>query len=209
VLVRIAFTVMVSSLGVALLLQNRAGRGARYAACPIFGTRERALLVAAAFVGGVMSGLAGCGENIVVFMLMVLLFRVSEKIVTPTTVILMTIVTIAGFGLHALVIRDFDRVVTGYWLAAVPIVAVGAPLGAIICSRMSRRGIVGVLLLLITAELVSTAVIIPMSPLVEITAAVSIVFFGALNWVMSSIHFYDPKAAATASGTSAVPVLAE
>jgi uncharacterized membrane protein YfcA len=209
VLVRIAFTVMVASLGVALVLQNRAGRGRRYAACPIFGTRERGLLLVAGFVGGVMSGLAGCGENIVVFMLMVLLFRVSEKIVTPTTVILMTIVTIAGFGLHALVIRDFDRVVAGYWLAAVPIVAVGAPLGAILCSRMSRRAIVGVLLLLITAELLSTALIIPMSPLVEITAALSILFFGGLNWVMSSLQRYAPKEDAPLWNGKAVPVIAE
>ena len=190
VLVRIAFTVMVASLGVALVLQNRAGRRGRHLACPIFGARVRGLLVLAGLLGGIMSGLAGCGENIVVFMLMVLLFRVSEKIVTPTTVILMTIVTIAGFGLHALVIGDFDRVVTGYWLAAVPIVAVGAPLGAILCSRMSRSAIVGVLLLLITAELVSTILIIPMSRVVEITAALSIVFFGTLNWMMSSIRFY-------------------
>jgi uncharacterized membrane protein YfcA len=209
VLVRVAFTVMVSSLGVALLLQNRAGRGKRHPACPIFGVRERVLLLLAGSVGGVMSGLAGCGENIVVFMLMVLLFRVSEKIVTPTTVILMTIVTIAGFGLHVLVIGDFDRVVAGYWLAAVPIVAVGAPLGAIICSRMSRRAIVGLLLLLITAEFVSTVLIIPMSPLVEMTVALSIVFFGTLNWVMISISLYARRPCEGTWEADAIRVLAE
>jgi uncharacterized membrane protein YfcA len=188
--VRVAFTVMVSSLGVALVLLNRAKSVKRHMRCPIWGPRERALLVAAGFLGGLMSGLAGCGENIVVFMLMVLLFRVSEKIATPTTVILMTIVTLVGFGLHALVIRDFDPVVTGYWLAAVPIVAVGAPLGAIICSRMSRRAIVMVLLCLITAECVSTILIVPMSHLVQVTAALSLLLFGTLNWVMSSIQLY-------------------
>lgn len=200
VLVRIAFTVMVSSLGVALVLLNRTQNVKRHLFCPIFGARERALLVLAGLLGGLMSGLAGCGENIAVFMLMVLLFRVSEKIVTPTTVILMTIVTIAGFGLHALVIRDFDRTVTSYWLAAVPIVSVGAPLGAIICSRMSRRAIVGVLLFLIAAEFTSTVLIIPMSHRVEITAALCLVFFGALNWIMSSIKLYAREAPATAPG---------
>ena len=193
VLVRVAFTVMVSTLGVALVLINRTSDVRRHPGCPVFGVRERALLVLAGALGGVMSGLAGCGENIVVFMLMVLLFRVSEKIATPTTVILMTIVTIAGFALHALVIRDFNATVTGYWLAAVPIVCVGAPLGAVLCSRMSRRAIVGVLLVLITAELTSTLLIVPMSRKVEITAALCLVFFGGLNLVMSSIGFYAGK----------------
>lgn len=190
VLVRIAFTVMVSTLGVALLLTNQTNDVRRHLACPIFGWRERWLLVLAGLLGGAMSALAGCGENIVVFMLMVLLFRVSEKVATPTTVILMTIVTIAGFGLHALVIRDFDRTVTGYWLAAVPIVCVGAPIGAILCSKMSRRVIVGVLLFLIAAELTSTLLIIPMSRSVEFTAALCMFFFGGLNWLMSSVTFY-------------------
>ena len=193
VLVRIAFTVMVSSLGVALVLMNRGERDGRHLTLPRFGAREKALIALAGLLGGMMSGLAGCGENIVVFMLMVLLFRVSEKVVTPTTVILMTIVTIAGFGLHALAIRDFDRTVTGYWLAAVPIVSVGAPLGAILCSKMSRRAIVGVLLVLIAAEFTSTVLIIPMSRRVAIAAALSLVFFGTLNWVMSATHVYAPK----------------
>jgi uncharacterized membrane protein YfcA len=195
VLVRIAFTVMVSSLGIALVVQNWRDRGERHLACPILGARERGFLLLAGAIGGIMSGLVGCGENIVVFMLMVLLFRTSEKIVTPTTVILMTMVTIAGFGLHALVIRDFDHVVAGYWLAAVPIVAVGAPLGAVVCSRMSRQAIVFVLLGLIGAECMSTVLIIPMSRTIEITAILSIVFFGAINWVMSSIKLYagDPR----------------
>jgi uncharacterized protein len=194
VLVRIAFTVMVSSLGVALLLLNRRGVELRHMQLPVFGVKEKALLLLAGIVGGAMSGLAGCGENIVVFMVMVLLFRVSEKIVTPTTVVLMTIVTITGFALHALVIQDFTRTVAGYWLAAVPIVAVGAPLGAILCSKMSRRAIVNVLLTLIAAEFTSTVLIIPMSRRVAITATLSLAFFGTLNWVMSAINAYAPRA---------------
>jgi uncharacterized membrane protein YfcA len=65
-LVRISFTVMVSSLAVSLIILNRRERGARNLRCPVFGGREKALIVAAGFVGGVMSGLVGCGENIVI-----------------------------------------------------------------------------------------------------------------------------------------------
>ena len=195
VLVRIAFTVMVSTLGVALLLMNRKDMVMRHLRVPVFGATEKLLILGAGFVGGMMSGLAGCGENIAVFTVMVLLFRVSEKIATPTTVILMTMVTLAGFGLHVFAVHDFDRTVTSYWLAAAPIVAVGAPLGAILCSKMSRRTIVNVLLVLIGAEFTSTVLIIPMSRRVAIAATLSLVFFGMLNWVMSSIHAYAPRIA--------------
>jgi uncharacterized membrane protein YfcA len=200
VLVRIAFTIMVSSLGVALLLMNRKELTMRHLSLPDFGAKEKALITAAGMVGGLMSGLAGCGENIVVFMVMVLLFRVSEKVVTPTTVILMTIVTLTGFALHVFAVGDFSRTVTSYWLAAVPIVAVGAPLGAIICSKMSRRAIVNVLLVLIAAEFTSTVLIIPMSRKVAITAALSLAFFGTVNWVMSSVHIYAPRVGDAALG---------
>jgi uncharacterized membrane protein YfcA len=193
VLVRIAFTIMVSSLGMALLLLNRKELEMRHLSMPVFGPKEKAVILAAGMVGGLMSGLAGCGENIVVFTVMVLLFRVSEKVVTPTTVILMTIVTLTGFALHVIAVGDFSRTVTSYWLAAVPIVAVGAPLGAIICSKMSRRAIVNVLLVLIAAELTSTVLIIPMSRKVAITGALSLAFFGTLNWIMSSVHIYAPR----------------
>ena len=189
-LVKIAFTVMVSSLAVALLLLNRKEKGIRNQLCPLFGVREKSFIVLAGLLGGIMSGLVGCGENIVVFMVMVLLFRVSEKVVTPTTVILMTIVTIAGFAVHVFAVRDFPPHVEAYWLAAVPIVAVGAPLGAYLCSLMSRRTIANILIGLIALEFVSTIILIPMSRAVALTAAGTLVVFGFLNWKMSRIDLY-------------------
>jgi uncharacterized membrane protein YfcA len=189
-LVRIAFTVMLSSLGVALLVLNRNDRGQRHAHMPIFGPREKILLMVAGFAGGMVSALIGCGENIVVFMVMVLLFRVSEKVVTPTTVLLMTIVTIPAFCLHVFLLGDFSPQVEGYWLAAVPVVVVGAPLGALLSSRMSRRATANTLIGLIALELVSTIVLIPMSTAVKFTAAGTLLVFGVLNGWMSRVNYY-------------------
>lgn len=98
VLVRVSFTVLVTSLAIALLLINRNEHAMRNAVCPLFGNREKSILVAAGFIGGTVSALVGCGENIVAFMGMALLFRISEKVATPTAVILMTIVALAGFA---------------------------------------------------------------------------------------------------------------
>lgn len=108
VYVRTSFTVLVSSMGVALLLANRERDVLRNIGIPLYGASEKSVLVAAGFLGGVVSALVGTGENTVVFMVMVLLFRVSEKIVTPTTVVLMTMVTIPGFLVHLFLLHDFS-----------------------------------------------------------------------------------------------------
>src|ERR1700727_2686406 len=82
VFVRTSFTVLVSSMGVALLLINREKIVLRNQRIPIFGASEKSILIAAGFLGGVVSALVGTGINSIVFMVMVLLFRINEKIVT-------------------------------------------------------------------------------------------------------------------------------
>ena len=71
--------------------------------------------------------------------------------------------------------------VMGYWLAAVPVVAVGAPLGALICSYMARRAIVSVLLALIALEFVSTIVLVPISRAVLLASVGTLLVCG--SWI--------------------------
>jgi uncharacterized protein len=193
VFVRTSFTVLVSSMGVALLLINREKTVLRNERIPIYGTTEKSILIAAGLLGGVISALVGTGENSVVFMVMVLLFRVNEKIVTPTTVILMTMVTIPGFLLHVFVMKDFTPAVMGYWLAAVPVVAVGAPLGALICSHMKRHSIVVLLLFLIALEFCSTLFLVPMSRPVLWASLATLAVCGCIDWAMSRATSYRPE----------------
>lgn len=198
-LVKVAFTVMLASLAVAILIMNRnEHKSQRHDCIPVFGSKEKALLMAAGFAGELMSGVVGCGENIATFMAMVLLFRITETIATPTTVILMTIVTIFGFGLHALALGTFTPVIKGYWLAAVPISCVTGPLGALLCTYMPRKLIVNILLTLISIEFVSTLILVHMSPAVALTAAITLVGTGLLCWYMCTTDIYAPKAEVTA-----------
>jgi uncharacterized protein len=192
VIVRTSFTVLVSSLGLALLLVNREKFALRNQVMPIFGVSEKSVLIAAGFLGGVVSALVGTGENSVIFMVMVLLFRLCEKVVTPTTVILMTMVTIPGFLLHLFFLRDFTPTVMGYWLAAVPVVAVGAPLGALICSHMKRHSIVLLLLSLIALEFLSTLFLVPMSRPVLWASLATLSVCGSIDWAMSRATRYHP-----------------
>jgi hypothetical protein len=70
------------------------------------------------------------------FSVLVLLFRISESIATPTSVILMAINSVFGVLLHIYFFDGINAQVQAYWLASVPVVVVGAPLGAYFCSRM-------------------------------------------------------------------------
>src|SRR6201996_227208 len=192
-LTRVSFTVMVSSLGVALILINRSEHESRNEALPIFGAQEKWVLVISGLIGGAVSALVGSGANTVAFMVMVLLFRISEKIATPTTVLLMAMVSLAGFAFHVAVLRDFGPTVTGYWLAAVPVVVLGAPLGALSCSYMPRRAIVLLLLFLIALEFLSTLLLVPLSRAILLSSAVTLAICAFVNWVMSRARCHRPE----------------
>jgi uncharacterized membrane protein YfcA len=159
--VRLLFTAILVSLGLALWISRRFAPDRRDC-IELCGRGELAALMGAGLLGGLLSGLAAVGENTIMFVLLVLGFRVCERVVTPTTVVLLTVVTWTGFATHALVMADFRGPVVDMWLAAVPVVAVGAPAGALLCTRMSRDVIVRILYVLIAVEFTSTLLIVPM-----------------------------------------------
>ena len=160
--VRLLFTAILVSLALALWISRRHAPH-RYDEIELFGLGEQGALVVAGLVGGLLSGLAAVGENTIMFVLLVLGFRVCERVVTPTTVVLLTTVTLAGFFTHLLVMTDFTGPVVDMWLAAVPVVAFGAPTGALLVTRMSRDNIVRTLYVLIAIEFVSTLLLVPMT----------------------------------------------
>lgn len=190
--VRVAFTLLLTGLGIALLIFRLVGGRLRNPHVPAWGRRERGLVVGCGLLGGALSGAAGVGENTVMFILLVMLFRVSEKLATPTTVILMTTVSVACFLTHVVAMDDFHGQVVAHWLAAAPVVAVGAPLGALICTRLSPELIRVVLWVLISAELVSTLLLVPMPvpSLVGLFGVLALTTLGCL--ALSRVERYAP-----------------
>lgn len=190
--IKLSFTVMVSSFAITLYLVNRGGRACHQRIVEV-GTREKSLLLAAGFLGGMLSGLVGGGIDIVCFSLMVLLFRLSVKVATPTSVVLMALNAIVGFGLHYFVIGGFTETVRDYWLAAVPVVVVGAPAGALICARLNNRTIANVLIGLLGIELVSTLWIIPLNEHLALTGILAFICFSFLFYTMHRSKLYTPE----------------
>lgn len=174
--VRLLFTAILVGLGIALFVSRRFAPDRREYLSGS-GRRELLVLIVVGLLGGMLSGVAAVGENTLMFILLVLGFRVCERVVTPTTVVLLTIVSVTAFATHAFVIRDFQSPVVEMWLAAVPIVAIGAPLGALLLTRMSRDVIVRILYVLISIELVSTLLLVPMAGAQALLFGLAIVAF--------------------------------
>lgn len=181
--IKMSFTMMLASFGITLIVLNRGIRN-YHETMPIWRLRERGILLLAGFLGGMMSGLVGSGIDIFTFSVMVVLFHFCEKVATPTSVIVMAINSLTGFALQAFILQDFTEPVVSYWLAAIPVVVVGAPLGAMLCSLMKRETIVHFLIGLISMEVVTSIALIPFRPITVYGSFIALVIFSCLNYFM-------------------------
>ena len=192
-IIKLSFTMMVCSFGIVLFVLNRTKRR-RNLTIPSWGKREQVFSLVAGLWGGVVSGLVGSGIDIVGFSAMVLLFGLCEKVSTPTSVILMAINAVVGFFLHQYFVGDFIEPITNYWLAAVPVVVVGAPAGAMLCNLMRRKTIFRILIGLISIELVSSLLLIPLdAQLLCCSLFVFVFFLSIYYWMYQSKIYVTPS----------------
>lgn len=125
--------------------------------------------------GGVVSSQLGSGADMLCFMVMTLGYGLNEKIAVPTSVVIMATVSVAGF-LFRLLMPQPIGVVWEYWAVAAPVVAIGAPLGAWVASRIHNDAILLLVFLLVGAEAISTGLLIPIDgPRLVMIVAVALV----------------------------------
>lgn len=184
--IKFFFTMMISSFGMILFLLNLSPRK-RNLVIPFWGKKEQRLSILVGIWGGITSSFVGSGMDIFGFAVMVLLFGLCEKVSTPTSVILMAINAVVGTILHVYIIKDFDEPIVSYWLAAIPIVVVGAPFGAILSSLLKRQTITKILIGLIVIESLSSFLLIPLSaPLIYFSLFFFSLFFSIYYWMYHS-----------------------
>lgn len=95
------------------------------------------------------------------FMVMTLGYRLEPRVAVPTAVLIMAATSAVGFTFRLLQSKPIG-VAWGYWAVAVPIVMIGAPLGAWVASKVRADVILGGVLVLIAAEVVSSTLLIPL-----------------------------------------------
>ncbi|MBQ4836932.1 MULTISPECIES: sulfite exporter TauE/SafE family protein [Pseudoalteromonas] len=110
-----------------------------------------------AFVGGIASGLVGSGSDIALFALLVIAYNADIKKATATSVVVMAFTSLIGSAMNAWYLGAITPQIESYLLAAIPIVVVGAPLGAYVCSKVKVGQLVSFLLLLIVLEVSFTS----------------------------------------------------
>lgn len=161
---KMLFTSTWLAFAVALWHINRArGRQTRDDLSEV-GPRAPWLLAAVGVLGGVVTAITGSGLDILTFSLLVLLFRVSEQVATPTSVVLMGVNALIGATWKGTLGAGLAPEAWSYWWVCVPVVVVGAPLGAQFIRGRSRLFIARLLTASILIQFVAALIIVPQSP---------------------------------------------
>ena len=147
-------------------------------------------MLSGGFLGGIFSGIAGSGIDICSFAILTLLFRVSEKTATPTSVVLMAINTCIGFGYRQFVMDEIVQDSWDYFFVCIPIVVIGAPLGSIIGSFLYREVLAIFVYVTDTVQLIAALVIVKpwkISTTLLITSIVFIIGGGIIFSILTRI----------------------
>lgn len=143
---------------------------------------QQAELMAIGFIGGILSAILGSGIDICTFSFVTMKYKLSEKIATPTSVVLMASNAVVGFLLHQYVIQDINPVVYNYWLVCIPVVVLGAPMGALTANLARRLHIVNFLCAVILVQFVGAILILK--------PAGSLLLFSAGSFLTGMIIFF-------------------
>lgn len=157
------FTSLWLSFAVALYWINRDRGRLVHARITELGPWQSLMLVLVGVAGGVVSGVTGSGLDMMTFTLLTLYFRVSEKVATPTSVVLMAGNAVTGAIWAGLIQQRLAAEAWDYWYACVPVVVVGAPLGAYFIRARTRRFIASFLCVCIAIQFLGALVIVPQS----------------------------------------------
>ena len=171
------------SFTVALFLLNRYRKRTTYRTIQGFNWWKGIVLVLVGLFGGMFTSFVGSGLNICCFSILTLLFRVSEKIAVPTSVILMAFNSVVGSFWRIVMMGDVDTEAYEYLAVCVPIVVIGAPLGSIIGSHFHRQVLAALVYILDTLSLVSAFILVKQTPQL-IGLSIGLIVGGALLFIL-------------------------
>lgn len=178
--IKVTFTIALAALAYIVWLALDEGEmGAEE--MPSWNRRIWLGILGAGFVGGVGSALTGSGVDVALFLFLVVLAGLHPRVGVPTSVIAMAFVSSAGFLILGVLHGQLDVTlagdqvvaiggepippapsakydVFGLWLAAIPIVVWGAPIGTHFIHVLKDKALIAFVAAMATLEVVSTAV---------------------------------------------------
>ena len=158
-----------------------------------FHWHEKISIIIVGIIGGGIGSLLGSGLDIFSFSYVTMRYHLSEKVATPTSVVIMAINSIVGFSLHYFFINDFGTAEFNYWLVCIPVVVFGAPMGAYFINAQTRGFISKFLYVVIFAQFIGALFIIkPSGSLLYFSIIVflfGVFFFFGFAWLSKRIKF--------------------
>ncbi|NBC02900.1 MAG: TSUP family transporter, partial [Bacteroidetes bacterium] len=148
------------SFGIALWVVNFVQKRESVESLPTLTAGQKTELLLVGMAGGIFSSILGNGLDICTFAYVILKYGLSEKVATPTSVILMASNAIAGFLIHAFVLESMQTEAINYLLVCIPVVIFGAPLGAFTINKIGRKPIASILIAIIVIQFLSALFII-------------------------------------------------
>lgn len=184
--VKVLFTLLVLAMAFVVYLGSRVPvREVRQSVSPL-GARQIGFLMVGALLGGLASSQVGSGSDVLFYLVVVVLLGLEPRIGVPSSVLVMAAVSLTGWVFLGLVhgqldvaivggdvVRVGDTVIAdparypadrfdllGLWLAAVPVVCWGAPLGSAFAARITSRQLAMFVAVLAAAEGITTVVFV-------------------------------------------------
>jgi uncharacterized membrane protein YfcA len=157
---KLIFVSLWLAFGIVLFLENRKSQRVIFEKIIDFRNMDIINLLVFGFIGGGISSLFGTGINIFTFCFLVIYYKVNEKVATPSSIIIMTVETIAGFVLHALIMQDIAVQTYDMWLSCIPIVIFFAPLGTYLVHKISRHSFTTFLYVIFFVQYIGAMIVI-------------------------------------------------
>lgn len=166
------------SFGIALYVINHLRNRRTVNKLPDLQSKQKTELIFIGIIGGILSAIFGSGIDICSFSFVTMKYHLSEKIATPTSVILMTSNAVLGLILHMFFLHDMQNVAIDYWLVCIPVVMIFAPFGAWVISKLRRITIAIFLYVIIAIQFIGAVLII--QPGFKMSLFSSVVFLSGL-----------------------------
>jgi uncharacterized membrane protein YfcA len=157
---KLGFVSIWMAFAAVLIFLNRSAKRRTCSTILDFNWWRLLVLILFGFIGGIFSSFSGSGLDISSFMILTLLFNISEKVATPTSVIVMAFNSIVGFYWRGVIMADITQEALDYWLVCIPVVVIGAPFGSLMGSHFHRLVLAALVIILDTFAFVSAYVIV-------------------------------------------------
>ncbi len=177
--VKLTFAIVWASFGIMHLVKIRE-LVAQHGLVDTGTVRDAQVGLVIGLVGGVVASITGVGIDMIIYAMLMLLYRADLKVAIPTSVILMAFTSLVGVASNVVLSRinpslyAIDPEVFSNWLAAAPIVALGAPFGALIVNLISRTPTLIVVSILCIIQFVWTLIHENVQGVVLVAAIVSV-----------------------------------